>query len=448
MKDYRDFAADLVKKAMARGAGGADVYLEQARRCTIRSRMGRVETLQESGSEGVGLRVFLGDATALVYSTDLSKPSLERLLDEAFALVSVMDRDPANRLPPAETLGGPVEPLRIFDDAVGALAVPEKIARLEQMEAAGRAVDARITNSNGAWWDDLVARVTVANSQGFVGQYDHTRVGLGVSLVAETNGVKQMDGWSSSARFLECLQEPTAIGRKAAARVLRKLGARQVATQHVPVVFDPRVGEDLLRILFGALEGFALVRRSSFLVGKLGQKLGGSCLNLVDDATLPGRLGSRPFDGEGVRSQRTRVVDRGVLTSYLCDTYTATKLRLPGTANASRRYDRTPVVGPSNFYLEAGSTPPEDIIASVSKGLFVTRLYWVGTNLATGDYSRGAEGIWIEDGRLTHPVQEVTIAGNVLEMLERIALVGSDLEFRGPVASPTLLVSDLVISGH
>ncbi len=324
----------------------------------------------------------------------------------------------------------------------------EKIAHLEAMEAAGRAVDPRINNANGAWWEDVVARVTLANSSGFVGQYDHTRASLGVSLVAEEHGVKQTGSWSSSARSLEKLQSPEVIGRKAAERVLRKLGARPVATQNVPVVFDPRVGEDLLRILFDALEGFAVMRRSSFLVGKLGKKVGGACLSLVDDATMPGGLGSRPFDGEGVRSRRTQVLDEGVLTSYLCDTYTANKLGIPSTGNASRRYDRAPVVGPSNLYLQAGSTSPDEIIGSVAKGLFVTRLYWVGTNLASGDYSRGAEGVWIENGQLTYPVQEVTIAGNVLEMLERIVVVGSDLEFSRPVACPTLLVSDLVISGH
>ncbi len=448
MKDYRDFSEDLVRRALRRGADGADAYLVQLRKCAIDARMGTVETLQESSSEGVGLRVFRKGATALVHSTDLSRASLDRLLDEAMRLAAITDSDPGNCLPDARLLAPYAAPLAIHDDLLHSFPIEEKTAQLHEMEAAGRAVDGRINNSNGAWWRDSVERVTLANSAGFVGQYDHTQVGMGVSLVAEQNGVKQTDSWSSSARSLGRLEPAEVIGRKAASRVLRKLGGRPVSTQAVPIVFDPIVGEDLLRILFEALNGMAILRHNSFMVGRLGERVGNPLIHLVDDATMVAGLGSRPFDGEGVGARRTDVIRGGILSSYLCDTFTAIKLGLDCTGNAARRFDAAPVVGPTNLYLEAGTTPPEEIIRSVSRGMFVTKLYWVGTNLANGDYSRGAEGVWIENGELTHPIQEVTIAGNVLDMLQRIAVVGSDLEFRGPLASPTLLVSDIVISGR
>ncbi len=448
MRDYRDFGADLVRKAALRGADGADAYVVQRRTCRVRVRMGEVESLEEAGTEGVGLRVFRNGATALVHTTDLSPNSLDRLLDDALQLASVTDADPCNRLPERVNGPGVSRSLGIFDPAVCGIATERKVEMLSEMEEVGRAFDPRINNSNGAWWEDAVERVTLANSVGFVGQFDHSRVGMGVSLVAEQDGVKQTDTWSSAARSLAAVEPPADIGRKAAERVIRKLGARPVSTQTVPVVFDPVVAEDLLGILVGTLNGMAIFRRNSFLVGKLGQRIGNRHINIVDDGIRAGGLGTRPFDGEGVPTRRTEVIREGVLRSYLCDTYTAGKLHLPCTGNASRTYDVAPGVGPTNFYLEPGAVDPGEIIRSVDRGLLVTRLYWVGTNLASGDYSRGAEGIWIEHGSLTHPVQEVTIAGNVLDMLQRIEVVGSDLEFRGTVASPTLLLSNLVLSGH
>jgi PmbA protein len=448
MQDYRDLALDLVKRAKARGADGADVFITEGRSLSIELRLGHVEKLEEAGAEGLGIRVFKQGATALTYSSDLSPASLERLLDDTMSLAAVTDRDPANRLPDSDRLGVHPGPFELYDEQIADLSMERKLEITTQVEQVGLEQDSRINNSNGAWWSDGVRQVTLANSAGFVGSYRVSSVGFGVSLVAEESGIKQTDAWWTSSRFLKRLESAGEIGREAARRTLRKLGSRPVKTQTVPVVFDPLMGADFLKILFSAVNGASVYRHNSFLVDRMGEQIGTSHLNVIDDATLPEGLASRPFDAEGVRSQRTEVVKGGQLVNYLCDAYSAAKLNHPSTGSATRNFSSSPTVGSTIFYLEPGTTSPEDIIRSVKRGLYVTRLYWVGINQVTGDYSRGAEGIWIEDGELTHPVQEITIAGNMLEMMKSIEVIGNDLEFRNATASPTFLVSSMVVSGR
>jgi len=448
MQDHRNLAENLVKRAKARGADEVDVYIVSGRSLSIELRLGRIEKLEEAGAEGLGIRVFKDGATALTHSSDLSPGSLETLIDDTLSLAEVTDADPANRLPDAALLGAYTGRQELCDEGLEAFTMDEKLALVRRMEQAGQDVDPRINNSNGAWWRDGIHHITLANSSGFVGGYQMTNAGLGVSLVAEEDGVKQTDAWWSVNRFKDRLESAEEIGREAARRTLRKLGSRPMKTQTVPVVFDPMMGGDLMQIVFEAVNGGSIFRRQSFLVDRLGETIGSSQINIVDDGTLPTGLGSRPFDAEGVRTHRTEVVRDGKLVNYLCDAYSAVKLKRGSTGSATRSYNSSPVVGTTNFYLEPGDTPPEDIIKSVKRGLYVTRLYWVGINRATGDYSRGAEGVWIEDGELTHSVQEITIASNVLDMLKAVEVVGNDLEFRSAIASPTFLVSNMVISGR
>jgi PmbA protein len=256
----------------------------------------------------------------------------------------------------------------------------------------------------------------------------------------------ERDFWYSSARGLARLESPEDIGRIAAERTVRRLGAVKVITQKVPVIFEPRVARSLVANLFEAVEGRSIYRQSSFLLDRLGHSVASPLTTLVDDGTMPGLFGTHPFDDEGVRTRRTTIIESGVLRSYLLNSYSARKLGRKTTGNASRGITGNASVGHGNLYLEPGARTPEEMIGSIPDGFYVTELIGSGVNIATGDYSRGASGLWIEGGRLTYPVSEVTIAGTLQQMLASLE-PASDLEFRGSVAAPTLLVGEMTVGG-
>ena len=258
----------------------------------------------------------------------------------------------------------------------------------------------------------------------------------------------ERDFWFSSARSHAKLDSPAAVGRRAAERTVRRLGARKVATQKVPVVFDPLTARSLLGNIFDAVDGDAIYRGASFLAGKLGERIAAENVTIIDDATLPGLFGTSPFDDEGVPSRRTVVIDRGVLKSYLLNSYTARKLGMKTTGNASRGITGNTGVGHGNLFLENGVKPAEEIIRGIRQGLYVVELIGSGVNIVTGDYSRGAAGLWIENGEFAYPVSEITIASTLQQMLMDVELVASDLEFRGSIASPTLVVREMTVSGQ
>jgi PmbA protein len=257
----------------------------------------------------------------------------------------------------------------------------------------------------------------------------------------------QRDYWYSVARRASALESPEAVGRKAAERALRKLGARKVSTCQAPVIFDPETARSLIGHIFEAVRGDTIYRNASFLTGKLQQRVASENVSIVDDGLRPGGFGSRPFDDEGLPASVTPVIENGTLRNYLLNCYTARKLNLRSTGNASRGVAGPPVVGPKNFYLAAGPHSPEEIRRSVKSGFYITELIGFGVNIVTGDYSRGAAGMWIENGELAYPVEEVTIAGNLAGMLSHIEMVGTDLEFRSLLAAPTLLISGLTVAG-
>jgi PmbA protein len=295
--------------------------------------------------------------------------------------------------------------------------------------------------------------MVLANSRGFVGGYRTSYAGVSAApLAKDANGQMQRDGWWSSARRLADLESPESIGREAARRTLRRLGARRVPTQRVPIVFSAEVARSLIGSVFEAASGDSIWRGASYLAGKLGGRIAAHSLTIVDDNTMllrtgAGGFGTSPFDGEGLPSQRTVVVEEGVLRSYLLNTYTARKLGLKSTHNASRGLAGTPGIGCGNLYLEPGMLTADEIIRDIPAGLYVTGLMGFGTNIVTGDYSRGATGLWIENGQLTHAVEEVTIAGNLAEMLMHVNAIGNDLDFRGAVASPTLCIDGMTVAG-
>jgi PmbA protein len=338
--------------------------------------------------------------------------------------------------------------LELWDPEAADLPIQERIALATAAESAALDFDPRITNSDGGEYSHQDARIVFANSHGFTGEYRSSSVFLSVASIAGRNGGMQRDGWYSIQRRLGSLEAAEAIGRTAAERALRRLGARKVPTQQVPVVFDPDMSASLLRTICSAASGSAVYRSASFLTGKLGEKVATGDLTIVDDGRMAGKLGSRPFDGEGLPTRRTTLLRGGVLESYLLDTYTGRKLGMASTGNAARSVGQPPTVAPTNCHIIPGPYSPEQIIRSVERGLYLTEMIGFGVNLVTGDYSRGAAGIWIENGALAYPVEEVTIAGNLNDMLQQIEMIGNDLEWRGSVVAPTLKIARMTIAGN
>jgi PmbA protein len=441
-----DLLDDVLKRARERGATAADAFLVEDRAFSAQVRLGRVDTVKHAREQHLSLRVFAGKSAAAASTSDFSRTSVERLVDEAVSLARITAPDELSGLPEASALAQEIPALDLDDPTGHDLSPEEKIDLARRCEAAALAADPRITNSEGGDFADRHARYAYAGSHGFAAEYATSSFSLSASPVASENGSMQRDGWYHVTRKRARLDTPEEIGRTAARRALRRLGARQVKTAQVPVVFDPEMAATLVRHVAGAVAGPSLYRGASFLVGKLGQQIAMPGVTIVDDGTISGGLGSRPFDGEGLPVRRTVVVDKGMLTSYLLDTYSARKLDMTSTHHAAR--DGSGVtVGTTNLYLARGTADPKDLIGSVKQGLYVTELIGFGVNGVTGDYSRGAVGMWIDNGELAYPVEEITIAGNLLEMFRAIEGVGNDLVFRDRTAAPTVLVGKMVVAG-
>ena len=448
MQDYRNLASELVAAFKKQGVDASDVFVVASSNFNTTVRVGQIEKLQQSISKGLGMRIFKGGAQALTFTTDFTDKSVKSLAAQALDIVRVSSPDQYNGLAPKELLGIYDRPLQLFDESLATVAPERKIEIAKEMEAAGRALDKRITNSRGSSWSDTTRQVTLANSDGFAGQYRTTSANMSLSMLAEENGVKQTDYWFSSARYFSKLASAKEVGEEAARRAIRKLGGRKVKSQKVPVVIAPEVATDLVSMVFGAASGGSIFRKASFLVGKVGESVASPLVTIVDDATIEDGLASRPFDGEGVRSSRVTLVEGGVLKTYICDSYSGRRLGLKPTGHAGRGYAGGPSVGSTNLYMKAGATDPKEIVKSVKEGLYLTELFGQGTNFVTGDVSMGAGGFWIENGQLTYPVQEITLAGNMLTLLKNITAVGNDLNWKlGSTAAPTLLISEVTLGG-
>jgi PmbA protein len=447
--DLREIATDVVSRAMKAGATAAEAIVREGSEFSTLVRLGKVETLKEAGSRALGLRAFLGHRAASTYSSDFSREGIERLVKGALDLARVTSEDPCAGLPDPGELGSLSGDLKLYYPDVYSLPPEQRIDYARRAEATALAVDARIKNSDGGSFDASTGRRVLANSLGFVGEYRRSACSVAAIPIAATeNGAMQRDYWYSSARTLANLDSPESVGKEAARRTLRRLGARKIASTKVPLVFDAETSRSLLDNVFDAVNGDAIYRQSSFLEGRLGEKIASENITVVDDGTIPGGFGTSPFDGEGIPSRRTVVIEKGVLKSYLLNTYTAKKLGLQSTGNAARGLAGNPGIGYGNFFLQKGTREPQEIIAGVEQGLYIIDLIGFGVNLVTGDFSRGATGIWIENGELTFPVEEVTVAGNLKQMLNNISEIGNDLEFRHAVACPTLRIEGMTIAGE
>ena len=434
--------------AKRKGASAGDIVMVESESFSVTVRMGDVEKISQAGEKRLGLRLFLGNSSASASTSDISRNSIEKLIDDTVTMARFTAQDPQGGLPPAELLARDLPDLDLLDDSARSITVDEKIQMALDTEKSALAFDSRITNSEGADFSNQYGRVLYASSHGFAGEYAGSTFGHSVAPVAKHDGSMQRDYWYSSNRKFAGLETSKHVGEKAAQRVLRRLGARKVRTCEVPIVYDPDMAASLLRNLASALNGYSLYKGASFLAGKLNTKIGSELLTVIDDGTLPGALGSRPFDAEGLPMRKKYVVENGELKTYLLDTYSGRKLGMASTGNASRSLGEPPGVSPANFYIERGRHSPEQIIGSVKQGLYITEMIGFGVNMVTGDYSRGAAGLWIEDGELAYPVEEITVAGNLKEMFHNIEMVGNDLEMRGRIVAPTLKIAKMTVAGE
>ena len=442
-----ELAGDVVKRALNAGASDAECTISEGDEFSASVRMRELENLKEAGSRGAGLRIMMGKKTGASYTSDLSAEGIEHLVKSAIELADVTSEDPHAGLPEAEELGAIAGDLRLYSPDVEQLETALKIQTARRAEEAALSADPRISNSEGASFDTNVGRHIFANSRGFAGEYRATYCSLSAVPVARDGDSMERDYWYTMARGFAQLEAPEDVGRTAAHRALRRLHAVKVDTQKVPVVFEPRTARTLLDNLFEAVHGMSIYRHESFLAGKLGQKVASENVTVADDGTVPGLFGTSPFDDEGVPSRRTMVIERGVLKNYLLNTYAARKLGMKTTGNAARGLTGNAGIGHGNFYMEKGVQTPEQIIARIPNGFYVTELMGFGVNIVTGDYSRGAAGLWIRNGELAFAVSEVTIAGNLRDMLLGLEAAGSDLEFRGSVAAPTLKIGEMTVGG-
>lgn len=443
-----DTTLQAVELARRAGATAADASLGAGRRFAVTVREGRVEKLLEAGTRTLGLRVFLDGRMAAVYSSELGKDALTDLAREAVELARLADPDPCAGLPDGPfAAAGDAAALELLDDEAFAQDPQALIALARRGEAAARGHDPRITNSDGATFTRWQGTTALANSRGFAASYPASSCSLSVSAIADdAEGKKRRDVWSTTDRRFAALEDAEEVGRVAAARALRQLGARKAPTREVPVVWPPKMARQFLGILARALSGEACYRGASFLIGHEGERVASPLVTIADDATRPGGLGSRPFDGEGLASRRTPLFEAGRFANFLFDTYSARKAGRASTANAARSAASVGVA-PSNLSMAAGESDPAAIIAGVERGLYLTDLLGFGENLTTGDFSRGAGGIWIEDGLLAYPVAEINISGRLQDMLAGVDAVGADATTLGTLTAPTFRMARMMVSG-
>jgi PmbA protein len=445
--DVIDHALAEVKRA---GAACADALLVESEGIETRVRADEIDFVTEARERTLGIRAFAPGArglrVAVTSTSDLSRDAVSQMAASAVALARATAEDPNAGLP-ERTCEAPLPDLALLDPADRESRVEARIDSARRAERAARSLDPRITNSEGSESGSSFRRVAYGSSAGFRGEYESAMHQLVCQPIASDGHSMQVESWWTIARRLAALESPEAVGREAARRALRKLGARRIPTCEVPVVFDPVTAASLVMQIASSVNGGVVYREASFLASKLGERIASPLVAVIDDGRLPGGLASRPFDGEGIATRRTVLVEKGRLTSWLLDSYSARKLGLESTGNASRSAASAPGVSSTNLWLEPGTTPPEEITGSLERGLVVTSLFGQGFNPVTGDYSRGAAGLWIEGGKIVHAVEEVTIAGHLGAMLEAIDAVGNDLLWLGPVAAPTLRIARMTVAG-
>ena len=439
-EESRTVAQRLVEQATTAGADAADAIYIASHSTDVQVRLGELDHVARSEGEDIGLRVFLGARSASVSSSDLSDDALGELVKRVLAMAAEAPEDPYAGLAPSDLLAAP--PFASLDSTDTHEPDPAELQRMAlDAEAAARAVKG-VTNSSGSGASSSASVISLATSGGFSGAYGATGYGCSASVIAGEGAGMQRDSWSHSVRHFEDLETPESIGREAGRRAVARLNPVRPKPGAMPVLFDPRIAGSLLGHFAGAISGAAIARKSSFLQDKLGSRIFAEGVSIVDDPLRPRGLRSRPFDGEGLPVRRMEFVSGGVLQSWMANSASARQLGIAPTGNASRGVGSAPGVTPSNFYFDAGKRSPKELLGAFPKAILVTELIGQGANLVTGDYSRGAAGFLVENGEIVAPVQEITIASNLLDMFATLE-PGSDLEFRRGIDSPTILIPEM-----
>jgi PmbA protein len=437
------FLGTLIDKARRAGADAADAVLVEGVSLSHAQRLGNTEKLERAESYDLGLRVLIGRRQAIVSSNDRGAEQADALVERAIAMAKAVPEDPYCGLADPAQIARRWPDLDMVDSEEPS---PETlIARAAAAEDAARAVPG-VTNSEGAEAGWGRSRVAMAASNGFAGGYASTGHSVSAAVLAGEGTGMERDYAFSSAVHARDLRDPAEIGREAGTRAVSRLKARKIATCHVPVVFDPRIAASLLRHLVGAISGPSVARGTSFLKDKLGQRILPAGMTVIDDPHKKRGLRSKPFDGEGLPNRRRAIIEDGVLTTWLLDLASARQLKLESTGHASRGTSSPPGPSPTNLWLEPGPVTAQELIGDIPAGFYVTELMGQGINPVTGDYSRGAAGFWIEAGELAYPVSEVTVAGNLKDMLLRLT-AANDLEFKTGIDAPTLRIDGLTVAG-
>lgn len=438
-----DVVAALVKEAIKAGADAADALVAEGISHAASFRLGKLEDIERSEGQDLGLRVMVGQRQAAVSSSDLSRDGLQPLAERAVAMAKLAPEDPWCGLAPDDRLAKDFPDLDLIDPVEPGSDHLIELARTA--EEAALAIEG-VTNSGGAGASWGRSGIVLATSAGFVGRYGGTSHGVSVSVVAGEGSAMERDYDFTQARHAEDLESAAKIGQSAGERAVKRLNARKMASQSVPVVYDPRVSSGLVGHLAGAISGSGIARGSSFLKDQMGEQIFKAGLCIVDDPHRRRGFGSKPFDGEGVANKRHNLIEDGCLTTWLLDTATARQLGLETTGHASRGIGGPPSPGATNLYMEPGDLSAGELIADIKSGLYITQLIGSGVNGITGDYSRGASGFWIENGEIAFAVNEITVAGNLKSMFAEMT-PANDLEFKGRVNAPTIRIDGMTIAG-
>lgn len=430
-------ASFILAEAKRLGATDADVTITTSETVNTEVRLGEVETLKGSASCSVRLRCFIGTKSAIMVTTDIRKTGLKSFVRETLAMAKDAQEDNFAGLPDEAHLARNVSHVDgLYDEAVASMSTEAKIKMALDLEKAALAVDSRIGAGRSAGFTSEVETTVYGNSRGFLEGHSETACFISIQVVARDNQGMQTSGWHSVSRTLAGLDSPEKVGKEAAMRTLRMLSPQSADTREVPVVYDPQMAARLIGQFIGAASGRAIYLKRSFLVDQVGKMVAAPSVTIIDDATIPGGLGSGTYDGEGLPMGKRVLVEEGKLMTYLMDSYSARKLKCAPNGG-----------GISNLYLAPGTMSPEEIIATIPDGLYLTAVSGPGFHAVTGDYSMGATGIWIKDGKLDHAVDEITVAGNIKDMFLGISAVGNDLEFRSSVNAPTIKIAKMMVAG-
>ena len=435
--------SELLDAAKNAGADGADATLARGEGTSVSLRHGKVEASERSEDFDAGLRVFVGQRSASISTSQLDSDNIRELAARAVAMATIAPEDPYARLARADEIATSIPSLEMFDDSIPTVEGLTDRARAAEDAALSHK---GITNSEGGSASHGVVDVQIATSNGFAAGYKRSSHGVSAVVIAEQDGAMERDYDYSAAVFAEDMDSPESIGNSAAQRTLSRLGAQKPPTGHYPVVYDKRVSASLVGTLAGAINGAAIARGTSFLKDMMGEQIAASSLTFIDDPLRPRGMGSRLFDGEGLAVARRNMVENGVLKGWFLDIASATKLGLSSTGNASRGIGSAPSPSTSNFYLENGELAVAEMIAAIEDGFLVTEMMGSSVDMITGDYSRGAAGFWIRNGEITHPVAEATIAGNLKDMFMAIT-PADDIDMRNSTAAPSLRVDGMMVAG-